>query len=87
MTLSLELPGQLESELSTEAGRLGLTLPEYALRVLATGTVVGSVPKTGSELVEYWRTEGLIGSRSDIEDSQRHARELRENAERRTKES
>ena len=87
MTLSLEIPGQLETELSSEAGRLGLTLPEYAVRMLSIGTVVGSEPKTGADLVRYWQSEGLVGSREDLEDSQRHARQLREKSERRCKES
>lgn len=34
MTLKLEIPQELERELATEAARLGLPLPEYALRLL-----------------------------------------------------
>lgn len=83
MTLTLELPPDLEEELSEEAERLGLSLPEYALRVLATGRTLESMPRTGVELVSYWQREGLIGSRPDIEDAQRHAREIRARAEKR----
>ncbi len=35
MSISLELPPELESELSTEASRLNLPVSEYILRVLA----------------------------------------------------
>lgn len=40
--------------------------------------------KLGTELVEYWQTEGLIGARPDITDSQEYARQIREHAEQRT---
>ena len=83
MTLNLELPQELERELSAEAARLGLPLPEYALRVLAGGRIAGGSPRTGAELVAYWRSEGLIGSRPEIMDSREHAREIRRKAERR----
>lgn len=38
---------------------------------------------TGADLVAYWKREGLIGTRPDIEDSQVHARAIRDKAERR----
>ena len=43
------------------------------------------LPIDGSalELVSYWRSEGVVGSRTDILDSQAHARELRERAQQR----
>ena len=83
MTITLDLPEELEKELSAEAHELGLSLSEYALRVLATGLVVGNKPKTGADLVAYWQAEALIGTRSEITDSQAHAREVRAKAERR----
>jgi hypothetical protein len=83
MTLKIELPTDLERELSAEADRLGLPLPEYALRLLVTGRSSSGTPVNGAELVDYWRTESLIGSRPEIEDSQEHARKLRTRAERR----
>lgn len=85
MSITLELPQELESELSVEAAQLGLSLSEYILRVLSTASITGKKPKTGAELVEYWQNEGLIGTRPDILDSQAHARQLREQAERRTR--
>jgi hypothetical protein len=39
--------------------------------------------RSGAEFVSYWTSEGLIGTRNDIEDSSAHARSLREAAERR----
>ena len=85
MSITLDLPEELESELSAEAAQLGLSLPDYVLRILFTGLVIGNKPRTGAELVEYWQTEGLINTRSDIADSQAHARQIRQQAERRTR--
>ncbi|HEY3232569.1 MAG TPA: hypothetical protein VGJ87_25280 [Roseiflexaceae bacterium] len=77
MEITLDLSQELESELSIEAERLGLPLSEYVLRVLSTGRLVGTTPKTGAELVDYWQNEGLIGMRPDIADSREHARLIR----------
>jgi predicted DNA-binding antitoxin AbrB/MazE fold protein len=38
---------------------------------------------TGAELVAYWQQAGLVGTRTEIRDSQQHAREIRADAERR----
>lgn len=82
MTITLNLPPKLADELTTEAARLGLSLSEYALRLLATGQE-RSKPQTGAELVAYWQSEGLVGTRPDITDSQAYAREIRRQAEKR----
>lgn len=84
MSIQLELPPELESELSTEALRLNLPLSEYILRVLSIRKVLSNPPKTGAELVAYWQSEGVINSRPDITDSQLYARNLRHQAETRT---
>jgi hypothetical protein len=81
MSITLDIPQELESELSAEAARLKLPLPEYVLRILSAGRTIGKTPKTGEELVAYWQSEGIIGSRPDIIDSQVHARNLRHEAE------
>ncbi len=39
----------------------------------------------GKELVAYWKNVGVIGTRTEITDSQKLARELRTEAENRTK--
>lgn len=83
MTLSLNLPPELESELSTEASRLNLSLSEYILCILSKRQVLENPPQTGAELVAYWLSVGLIGSRTDITDSQAYARQLRHDAQRR----
>jgi hypothetical protein len=83
MTITIELPKELESELVAEADRLGLALSEYALHLLATVRSPVATPASGAELVAYWGSENLIGSRPEISDSQEHARELRKRAERR----
>lgn len=78
MPLLLELPPELESELIAEADRLRLSLPEYALRVLAAGRALGPRPRNGAELLVYWQSAGLIGTRPDITDAPAHARALRQ---------
>jgi hypothetical protein len=86
VTLTLDLPNDLERALAAEADEFGIPLEEYALRVLAEGRVAAAeapIAKTGAELVDFWRREGLIGYRSDITDSLEYARELRRQAERR----
>lgn len=85
MTITLELPEELEQELAAEADQLGLSLTEYVLRVLSTGVVVGEQPTTGAGLVAYWQREALVGTRPEITDSKAHARAIRQAAERRTR--
>ena len=85
MSLVLELPAELESELAAEASRLGLSLPQYVLRLLAAGRAPSPLPRTGAELLAYWQGEGLIGTRPEIADSSAHARALREQAQRRAR--
>ena len=85
MSLSLELPHDLAEELEKEAARLGLPLSDYALRLLATGRSKKDLT-SGAELVAYWQEEGLVGTRSDIQNPQEHARQLRHEAERRVRE-
>jgi len=83
MTLSIELPEELETELVTEAENLGLSLSEYTLQLLQVRRLAGVLPRTGTDLVTYWRRENLIGTRPEIADSPAHARGLREQAQRR----
>jgi hypothetical protein len=85
MSIHLNLPEQLESELAAEAQRLGLPLDEYVLRLVAAGRAKGPLLTTGAELVAYWQEQGVVGSRVEILDSQEHARKLRAQAERRAR--
>jgi len=81
MIVTLDLPSELEDELSHEASQLKLPLTEYILRVLLFRPFLQSPPKTGAELVSYWESSGVINSRPDITDSQEYARRLRREAE------
>jgi hypothetical protein len=81
MNISLELPSDLENELSTEAARLKLPLTEYVLRILSLRPDLENPPKTGAELITYWKKAGVINSRPDILNSQDHARQIRHQAE------
>jgi hypothetical protein len=83
MSITLDLPQELESELAAEATKLGVSLAEYVLRLLSTRSLVDPLPTTGAELIAYWRREGVIGTRPEIADSQAHARQIRYKAERR----
>jgi hypothetical protein len=81
MSLVVDLPPDVETELAAEAARLRLPLGEYAARLLATGRGVAPRPSNGVELVAYWQSAGLVGSRTDIVDAPDHARALRRQAE------
>jgi hypothetical protein len=83
MSLVLDLPPELERQLAAEAAKLQLPVGEYALRVLAAGCIPEPTPRTGAELVAYWQSEGLIGTRPDVTDPSKHARALRQQAEKR----
>ena len=83
MTISLDLPQKLEQELSVEAGKVSLSLPEYILQLLVVRKSFENLPSSGAELVSYWQSEGLINSRPEIKDSQEYARQIRYVAEHR----
>ena len=53
MSLMLELPPELETELAAEAAELGVPLSEYVLRILAGGRNMSRAPRTGAE-VKKW---------------------------------
>jgi hypothetical protein len=86
MTLKLDLPRELEVDLAVGAAREGVSVEVYALRLLSGARAGRDRIETGPELVEYWNREGLIGTRTDIVDSQSHARAIRAAAERRERE-
>lgn len=80
MTLTLELPAELEKELAAAAQQAGLSLAEYSLQLLAMHSRSEAGVTTGADLVAYWQSRGLIGMRLDIQDSQAHAQEVRSKA-------
>lgn len=86
MSLTLELPPDLAAALEAEAGRLGLSLGDYAVQLLATAGPRPGEVRSGADLVAYWQREALIGSRPDIADSSAHARSIRDRAQRRDRE-
>ena len=77
MSEIINLPADLETALTAEAARRGLSLQEYALRILATKPEPAVSFRTGAELVAYWKREGLIGTAPEIGDSVAHARMIR----------
>jgi hypothetical protein len=79
----IELPDDLANALTDEASRLGLSLPDYAVRLFTSARPSTASIRNGADLVTFWRAEGLVGSRTDIADSQTEARRLREQAQRR----
>ena len=82
MTLTIEVPELLESDLVAGAEDAGLPLADFALRLMAMSLIPDRPkPSTGAELVDYWRREGLIGTHPEITDSQAYARALRARAE------
>jgi hypothetical protein len=81
MSLVLEIPPELESELAAEAARLRLPVSEYALRLLAVGRMAGPMPRNGAELLAYWQGADLVGTRPEIADAPAHARDVRRKAE------
>lgn len=83
MPQTVERPDDLADALTDEASRLGLSLPDYAVRLLTSARLSAASVRSGADLVAFWRTEGLIGSRPDIADSQAQARHLRDQAQRR----
>ena len=56
MSLTLDLPEDLENELSTEAAKLGLSLPEYVLRVYLQARVF----VTSRGPVQSWLSTGML---------------------------
>jgi len=85
MSITLDVSDELAQELAAEAARQGVPLEEYAVRILEMGRRLSVAPRDGAALVAYWQSEGLIGSRADISDSQEHARQLRAKAEHRSR--
>ena len=93
MTLTLELTPEQETKLQQEAASHGMNTKAYALALL-TGEVMTPVSSdqspaswSGADVVARWRSEGVIGSRADITDSQEEARRIRRQAEQRKAQS
>jgi len=83
MPQTVELPEDLADALTNEASRLGLSLRDYAIRLLTSARSSASSVRSGADLVAFWQAEGVVGNRPDIVDSQSEARCLRDQAHRR----
>jgi hypothetical protein len=82
MPQTVELPDELAEALTDEALRLGISLPEYAVHLLTSARASAISARNGADLVAFWQAEGLIGTRSEVRDSQAEARRMREQAHR-----
>ena len=80
MTITLELPPEVEARLVSEAARRGVTVIAYAAELVSRPN---ELPTTGLELVAYWQDAGLLGGRRDVKDSAKQARSLRRQSNRR----
>ncbi len=85
MRITIDLPEDVADRLSREAAEAGFSLAGHIIRVLAKRPVASAPepPIAGGELVEYWTREGIIGSRTDIDDPARFSRALRTASENR----
>jgi hypothetical protein len=83
MSQTVELPDDLANALNDEASRLGLSLPDYAVRLLISARPFAAVIHDGAELIAFWQAEGVVGSRKELANSQSEARRLRDQAQRR----
>ncbi|MGI4788166.1 MAG: hypothetical protein ACRYFS_04880 [Janthinobacterium lividum] len=87
MTITLELPIEIETKLTAEAEQNATSVDKYALNLIEEGLMADpSDFKTGAEVVAYWMKHGLIGiwaDREDIGDSVEYAHKLRQQAEKR----
>jgi hypothetical protein len=68
MSITLNIPEALASELTLEAQKAGLALSDYVLSLLAAGRSAEPLPTAGAALAAYWQEQGLVGFRPDIAD-------------------
>jgi hypothetical protein len=58
MFQTVELPDDLANALIDEASRLGLSLPDYAARLLTSSRPFAASIHDGAEFVPIWRVRG-----------------------------
>ena len=78
MSVVLELPQKLLKELNSEAAKQNQDLNEYLTQLIQRGRTVQF--STTSDILAYWKKEGLIGTRPANINSQKVARRLRKQA-------
>jgi hypothetical protein len=83
MTLTLEVPAQVEDRPRVAAQRRGVDVSEYVRHALNVALLAEELPTDGPALLQFWQEAGVIGMRPDIADSQEHAAEIRRAASQR----
>ena len=66
MPQTVELPDELADTLNEAATRLGLSLPEYAVRLLTQAHPASNRIFNGADLVTFWQAEGLVSGRPEL---------------------
>ena len=66
MTVTIDLPAELEQEVAAEAVRLRLPLDEYVVRLLTSRRGASDGIITGADLVSHWRRELHCVTRCDV---------------------
>ncbi len=69
MTITLELPADLEARLSEEAASSNISEEKLAFQLIALALPPADF-KDNAEAVEYWKQIGLVGMWADREDMQ-----------------
>ncbi len=80
MTITLELPAELEVRLEEEAASAHITKEVLASQLIAMALPPDSF-KNGAEAVDYWTQIGLVGmwaDRDDMKDSTAWVRQQRD---------
>ena len=80
MTITLELPAELEVRLEEEAASAHITKDVLASQLIAMALPPDSF-KNGAEAVDYWTQIGLVGmwaDRDDMKDSTAWVRQQRD---------
>jgi len=75
MSIVLDLPHKLLKELNIEAAKQNQDLNEYLTQLIQRGRTVQF--STTSDILAYWKKEGLIGTKPASTDSQKVAQRLR----------
>ncbi len=87
MTITLDLPAELEARLAEEADGENLTKEQLASQLLALALAPPEF-KDGAEMVEYWKQIGLVGmwaDREEMRDSTAWVRRLRDGGSERSR--
>ena len=80
MTITLDLPAEIEARLGKEAADAHITKEVLASQLIAMALPPDSF-KNGAEAVEYWTQIGLVGmwaDREDMKDSTAWVRQQRD---------